>query len=175
MKESEQNWYVINTLPRWEKKVAMLLSRAGYENYCPLNKVQKQWSDRKKIVDEPLFKGYVFVKTYDKTKFELLNFKGIINFVFYLGKPGVVREAEIETIKKFLFEFENVSVENNGLMPSDEVIINQGVLMNYKGIVMEVCGRLAKVQIEGLGCILIATFSQKHLDLLNKTEKNNAY
>ena len=57
----DKNWYAVYTKPRWEKKVAGLLERKGIESYCPLNKVQRQWSDRKKIVMEPLFQSYVFV------------------------------------------------------------------------------------------------------------------
>ena len=62
---SERNtfWYVVYTKPNWEKKVAELLEKKGIEQYCPLNKVQKQWHDRKKTVWEPLFKSYVFVRT----------------------------------------------------------------------------------------------------------------
>ncbi|MEO6221006.1 MAG: transcription termination/antitermination NusG family protein, partial [Ginsengibacter sp.] len=54
---SEKTWYVVYTRPRWEKKIAENLLRLGIEHYCPLNKVTRQWSDRKKKVLEPLFKG----------------------------------------------------------------------------------------------------------------------
>ena len=57
MSEERKNWYAVYTLPRWEKKIARLLEEKGYEVYCPLNRVQRQWSDRKKTVLEPLFKG----------------------------------------------------------------------------------------------------------------------
>ncbi|MBL0358846.1 MAG: UpxY family transcription antiterminator [Chitinophagaceae bacterium] len=59
------------TKPRWEKKVACLLDEKGIENYCPLNKVVKQWSDRKKVVLEPVFKSYVFVKILEDKKWDL--------------------------------------------------------------------------------------------------------
>jgi hypothetical protein len=54
-KPFETKWYAVYTRPRWEKKVAEILTDKKIENYCPLNKVVRQWSDRKKIVHEPLF------------------------------------------------------------------------------------------------------------------------
>jgi hypothetical protein len=49
------NWFAVYTKPRWEKKVAKILTTKGIENYCPLNKVQRQWSDRKKTILDHFF------------------------------------------------------------------------------------------------------------------------
>src|SRR4051812_47816627 len=97
-----QKWYAVYTRPRWEKKVAEILSSKKIENYCPLNKVVRQWSDRKKIVHEPLFTSYVFVHVEDGKLGKLRQIDGIINMVYWLGKPAVIRDVEIETIKRFL-------------------------------------------------------------------------
>ena len=78
MQKNEQIWYVVYTRPRWEKKVALTLSEKGIENYCPLNKVMKKWSDRHKIVLEPLFKGYVFVRVAEQRKWDIKKIDGII-------------------------------------------------------------------------------------------------
>ena len=58
----ESNWNVLYTRSRCEKKVAALLSKRGIENYCPLNRVVRKWSDRHKLIYEPLFSSYVFVR-----------------------------------------------------------------------------------------------------------------
>ena len=71
MTDTQKKWFVVYTIPRWEKKVALLLQQKGIEHYCPLNKVTRQWSDRRKIVVEPLFKGYVFVKVSEALKWEI--------------------------------------------------------------------------------------------------------
>ncbi|HRX93358.1 MAG TPA: transcription termination/antitermination NusG family protein, partial [Chitinophagaceae bacterium] len=60
--ETNKRWLAVYTKPRWEKKVNKLFKEKGLESYCPLNKVRRKWSDRMKIVEEPLFKSYVFVK-----------------------------------------------------------------------------------------------------------------
>ena len=63
--ELTKKWLAVYTRPRWEKKVDQLLKEKGTESYCPLNKVRRKWSDRVKLIEEPLFKSYVFVKIDD--------------------------------------------------------------------------------------------------------------
>ena len=160
------NWYAVYTKPRWEKKVAKLLDEKGIENYCPLNKVVKQWSDRKKVVMEPIFKSYVFVRVEDKDKFELKNISGILNFVYWLGKPAIVRDQDIDTIRKFLNEFGEVTVsEIDQFKVNAKVRVKQGIMMNYQGLLVEVMGNKAKVRIESMGIYLFAQFDKKNLEL----------
>jgi transcription antitermination factor NusG len=164
--EIKKTWYAVYTRPRWEKKVAASLLEAGIENYCPINKVTRQWSDRKKVVLEPVFKGYVFVKVEEAKKWEVTNVSGILNYVYWLGKPAQIREEEIDMIKKFLNEFNDVQVESKGFVVNSEVRIKQGVLMNYHGIVVEVLGNRAVVKIDSLDLQLSAHFDKKNLELI---------
>jgi len=159
-------WYAVYTRPRWEKKVALLLQDRGIEHYCPLNKVNRQWSDRKKVILEPLFKGYVFVQVEEAKKFELLQVNGIVNYVHWLGKPARIRKSEIDTIRRFLNEFEDVEVINRVMAVKSNIRVKQGVLMNYKGIVLELQGNKAKVQIESMGIQLSAVFDKKNLEVV---------
>src|SRR5215831_13309437 len=101
----EPKWYAIYTRQRWEKKVTRLLEEKGIECYCPLNKTVRQWSDRKKVVAEPLFTSYVFVKTIEKMHNEVKGLSGVINLVYWLNKPAVIRDEEIDIIKCFLNEY----------------------------------------------------------------------
>ena len=160
------NWYVVYTRPRWEKKVAATLAERGVVHYCPLNKVQKQWSDRKKVVMEPLFKGYVFVQVEDHKKWDIKLVDGILNYVYWLGKPALVRADEIDTIRKFLQEFSDVEVVNASIAANDTVLVKQGVMMHYKGLVVEVMGNKARVNIESMGLQLSALFDVKNLEVL---------
>lgn len=171
MKEDTRYWYAAYTKPRWEKKVASLLEAKGIEFYCPLNKVVKQWSDRKKTVLEPLFKSYVFVHVEEKQKWELLNMNGILNYVHYMGSPARIRDREIETVKRFLNEFESVSVVENITPVNARVKIRQGVLMNYQGLLLEVTGNKASVKIESMGLQLTAVFDKSNLEVLEEKKK----
>ncbi len=156
-------WYVIYTRPRWEKKIAAILDQKGIENYCPLNKVERRWSDRKKTIMEPLFKGYIFIKIEETKKWDIKQIDGIVNYVYWLGKPARIRESEINNIKFFLKEFTSVEVINNKIVIKDAVIINEGILMNYKGMVIDVFGNKARVQIDSLGIRLSALFEKSSL------------
>jgi transcription antitermination factor NusG len=168
LENNKSYWFAVYTRPRWEKKVATLLEQKGIENYCPLNKVIRQWSDRKKIVLEPVFKSYVFVKINDDKKWDLKKINGIVNFVYWLGKPAHVREDEINTIKKFLNEFINVEVEYGHLKVNTKVRVKQGPLMNYQGILVEITGNKARVKIESMGIQLSAQFDKKNIEALSK-------
>lgn len=156
-------WFVIYTRPRWEKKIAAILDQKGIENYCPLNKVERRWSDRKKTIMEPLFKGYIFIKIEEPKKWDIKQIDGIVNYVYWLGKPAKIRESEINNIKFFLKEFTSVEVINNKIVIKDAVIINEGILMNYKGMVIDVFGNKARVQIDSLGIRLCALFEKSSL------------
>lgn len=159
-------WYVVYTKPRWEKKVAANLTEKSIENYCPLNKVTRQWSDRRKIVLEPLFKGYVFVRVEEKDQLSVRQVEGVVNYVHWMGKPGLVKATEIETIRKFMNEFKNVEVLSAGIETDDTVMIKQGLFMNYKGIVLEVLGNKARVMISSMGVQLRALFEARNLQKL---------
>ena len=160
------NWYAVYTKPRWEKKVAKLLDEHGIENYCPLNKVVKQWSDRKKVILEPVFKSYVFVKIEDDKKWEIKRINGVLNYVYWLGKPGLIKEEEIQTIRKFLDEFDNVEVQPIDFKVNAKVRIAQGVLMNYEGLLLRVSGNKAVVKIDSMGLQLSAEFNKKNLQMV---------
>lgn len=164
MTDNNTYWHAVYTKPRWEKKVAALLETRGIEYYCPLNKVVKQWSDRKKTVLEPLFKSYVFVQVAEEKKWELLNIAGIINYVTWLGKPAKIKESEIETIRKFLKEFESVEVVDSAFELNDKVKIKQGVLMNYQGILLQINGNKVSVKIDSMGLQLITVIDKKNLE-----------
>ena len=92
MKEQvTKKWLVVYTKPRWEKKVNTSLVNKGIEAYCPLNKVRRKWSDRMKTIEEPLFKSYVFVKVEDAGMTEVRFVDGVLNYVYWNGKPAIVR------------------------------------------------------------------------------------
>jgi len=160
-------WFAIYTKPRWEKKVNQLLTDKGVECYCPLNKVKRKWSDRTKTVEEPLFKSYVFVKVTEeeRTKVRLTN--GVVNFVYWNGKPAIVREKEIQTIKLFLDEHENVQVRPMDLTVQQRVLITSGTFMDRTATVLDVRKKEVKVSIDSLGYELVALIDKSKIALLD--------
>jgi transcription antitermination factor NusG len=88
--EHQAHWYAVYTKPRSEKKLADLLNDKGIEAYLPMRRTLKQWSDRKKMVDEPLITSYVFVHVFRKNYFEVLNTPGAVKYIWFCGKPAVI-------------------------------------------------------------------------------------
>ena len=164
-----QKWYALYTRPRWEKKVNNLLLQKGIEVYCPLNKVRRKWSDRIKTVEEPLFKSYVFVKVSDEDRTKVRMTDGVVNFVYWEGKPAIIKEKEIQTIKRFLDEHENVEVVKIDLNEGDRVQVVAGPMMDQEGKVLEVKNKVAKVCIDSLGYMLIAYIDKTKLITVQKT------
>ena len=162
---TEKKWYALYTKPRWEKKVHRVLQLKGVESYCPLNKVRKKWSDRIKVIEEPLFKSYLFVRLDEADKTEVRYVDGVLNFVYWNGKPAVVKDEEIVEIKKFMSEYEDVQVKRIDVKPADKVVINQGVMMGSSGMVSRVLSNnIVEVIIDSLGLALTAKFDKQKLD-----------
>ena len=151
------------TKPRWEKKVHSLLTEKKIESYCPLNKVRKKWSDRMKTVEEPLFKSYVFARVSEEEQTQVRMTAGVMNFVYWQGKPAIIRAKEIETIRKFLNEYENVIAEPMQLKEDSKVTIRQGLFMDHEAKVLKIEGNRVKVEIESIGYSLIASVDKKNL------------
>jgi transcription antitermination factor NusG len=162
-------WYAIYTRPRWEKKVNNLLLQKGIESYCPLNKVRRKWSDRVKTIEEPLFKSYVFVKIGDEERTNVRMTNGVVNFVYWNGKPAIIKEKEIITIKRFLDEHENVEVVKMELKAGDTVQVIAGPMMDKEGKVLEVKNKTVKVCIDSLGYMLIAYIDKSKLLAVQQT------
>lgn len=168
MQQELSTWYAVYTKARWEKKVAELLTRKRIENYCPLNPVERQWSDRRKVIAEPLFRSYVFVRIPESRKWVVRETEGIINFVYWLGKPAVIADHEIELIKRFLREYKDVTVEQFPLRQDDLVEIKSGPLMNQRGRIIEVGKNKVKAELSSLGYTMIATVPTTEVIVINR-------
>jgi transcription antitermination factor NusG len=156
----EKKWYAIYTKPRWEKKVDTVLKRKNIDSWCPLQKIQKQWSDRKKIIEEPLFKSYVFVNIEETERTNVLMTDGALNFVYYVGKPAIIRNEEIEIIKKFLSEKDaSISIQSlESFMQDTLVRVNHGVFMDNIGTVVRGGNKKVFVKLESLGQVMTVEF-----------------
>src|SRR5438552_1791491 len=142
---AEKKWYAVYTRPRWEKKVSELLTRKKIENFCPLNKVVRQWADRKKTIYEPLFSCYVFVHSNEAEHLSIKKTDGLLNFVYWLGKPAIIKDDEIDAVKKFLDEHDNVQLEKIHVDVNDKIRVISGPFTFYEGDVLEVKNKTVKV------------------------------
>ncbi|GAC1419508.1 MAG: hypothetical protein NVS1B13_02270 [Flavisolibacter sp.] len=115
------------------------------------------------MVEEPLFKSYVFVKINEEDKSAVRMTNGVVNFVYWDGKPALIKEKEIQTIKRFLDDYYDVEVKHLDFEPEDRVVITAGPMMEKEGKVIEVKNKVVKVCIESLGYMLIAYIDKTKL------------
>ncbi|MFV8393013.1 UpxY family transcription antiterminator [Flavobacterium sp. LB2P6] len=148
------NWYVVYTKPKWEKKVAEQLRNSGIECYCPLITQVRQWSDRKKKVEVPLFNSYVFVQLPDSERNAVFQSVGVVRYLFWLGKPAVVRDEEINIIKKWMDPSAGNEVSVLSYKVGDSVQLDSGPFSTQKATVQEVTNTHYVLVLESLGCVL---------------------
>jgi transcription antitermination factor NusG len=166
--ENGKKWFAAYTKPRWEKKVSKVLEQKGIECWCPLRKIEKQWSDRKKIIEEPLFTSYVFVRVDENERTPVLMTDGILNFVYYVGKPAIIRDEEIDIIKKYFAEKQaSISVQSlNSLDENTRIKVNHGVFMDTTGTVLKGGKKKVFVKLESLDQVMIVEFPVEYLSPL---------
>ncbi|MFV8374667.1 UpxY family transcription antiterminator [Flavobacterium sp. LB1P71] len=152
------NWYVVYTKPKWEKKVAEQLKKSGIECYCPLITVVRQWSDRKKKIEVPLFNSYVFVQLADSDRNLVFLSTGVVRYLFWLGKPAIVRDEEISIIKRGLDGPDSCEVSVVSFQVGDTIELESGPFSTQKAIVQEVNNTHYVLVLESLGCVLKMKF-----------------
>ncbi len=165
---SSKDWLVVYTRPRWEKKVDSLLQSNGIESYCPVRKVENQWADRKKIVDLPLFSSYVFVKINSREEYKVRQTLGVLNFIYYMGRPAKIRDTEIERIKNATINYPDLEVVDLATISiGDRVSIKNGVLTNQQGSVIKIQGKSVLMVLDNLECALVSRVDASNLVLIN--------
>lgn len=117
------NWYVAYTRECCETKVAEILTRKLIENYCPLIRTVKKVNNVRKIVLEPLFTSFVFVRMNKTDLHKLKSIDKIISVVCWMQKPALIKDIEIEMIKKFLNAYKNIELEKTGVITNEIVKI----------------------------------------------------
>lgn len=151
-----RQWHALYTRPKSEKKVAATLTHAGITTYCPIQKTRKRWHDRYKIIEEPIFRSYVFVNIHEREKTDVLSDANVLNFVRHCGKPAVIREEEITDIQRFLGEYTGCSFALSSALENDTVRIEEGPFTDYTGIVVKKLKHKACIRLELFNAYLIA-------------------
>jgi transcription antitermination factor NusG len=167
-----QQWYAIYTKSRNEKKVDQLLKDSDIESFLPTIKTLKQWSDRKKWVEEPLFKSYIFVHISPDRYYDVLNIQGAVKYITFEGKAVAVPEKQILAIKLFLNKEEDKTMGSDKFMVGDRIEIMRGALMGLQGNLVQVQGKQkVKIEIESVGQSVILTIPKSQLKVITHEPK----
>ena len=162
---SSQKWYALYTKPRAEKKVSSELDFRGFENFLPLQTTIKQWSDRKKKVEIPLFNSYIFVRIeLEKYFYKILEIPGIVKFVKFGKEINPIRDEQIEQIKLLLSNFDDIEINTEMIGLKDIVEVVAGPLTGFKGLIIENQGnKNFAIEIEQLGCFMKINLPKQYL------------
>jgi transcription antitermination factor NusG len=164
----DKKWYAIYTRPRWEKKVAAGLDEKGITNYLPLVKTLKRWSDRKKWVQEPLFKSYIFVQVDAREYIPALQTPGAVNYVCFERKAVAIPPLQIEAIKSFVESGEDLLTDVPKLKIGDRVLIIRGALNGLEGVLVEYQQKhRVRIMIDGIQQSLHLNLPRSYLRPLN--------
>ncbi len=149
-------WFALYTRPKNEKKVTEQLVKLGIEVYCPLVTQVKQWSDRKKKVETPLISSYVFVNVEEKERDKVFEAFGVVRYLFWLGKPAVIRDEEIYLLKDSLKEVIS-TFEISEIKPGDMMNISRGPFQGKEGVVKAVEKNKIQLILKELGFVITLT------------------
>ncbi len=145
-----ERWYAIYTRPRHEKKVFDGLTEKQIEAFLPLITRVRQWKDRKKRVEMPLFSSYLFVHIDYKNRFDVLQTKGVVKIVNFNGVPAVVPDWQIDSLKKMLEHPDLIQLENY-IRPGELVEVVEGPFKGMRGMIKNLKGQTRLViTIEGI-------------------------
>lgn len=128
MIDNSYKWYPVYTRSRAEKKAFQELIRKSIIAYLPLKKTLKQWSDRKKNIEEPLIKSYLFVYISAKEYAEVLMTDGIARFIYFSGKVASMPDQQIEHLRLLLATEAELAVIDYDIKPGQRVVIKAGPL-----------------------------------------------
>lgn len=182
-KSNKTHWYLLYTNPRAEKKAALELQKKGYEVFLPLQKTLKTWSDRKKWVEEPLFKSYLFIETeLEANYYTILNTPGIVKFISFQSHPAIVDPREINLVKMLIVGHgelratmihggngnsdysDGVSVEPKTWLEGESVTIVAGPLIGTQGkLITTRAGNKMLIELQSIQQNILLTIPQHFL------------
>lgn len=172
LEKANYQWYAVYTRANSEKKLFENLQEKNIECYLPTRKVLKIWSDRKKWVEEPLFRCYIFVRVSHKEFFNVLSTTGAVCYVSFGGRAQAVPETQINNVKAFLSQTEReITISHERIQKGVSVEVLYGSFKGIKGEVINVLGQSRLlIRIDSMNCSLYANISKEEIKLLEENQ-----
>jgi transcription antitermination factor NusG len=129
-------WYIYYTYPKSERIIKKEFDTSNFEVFLPLHKVQRQWSDRVKILEVPLFPNYIFIRSRKNDIYSIIKHPRIVKYVAFEGRPARIKDEEIFLIQKLLSTGNNIKIDSS-ITVGDKVKIKMGPLQGFTGVLVE--------------------------------------
>jgi len=138
VEEASVRWYAVYVRSRCEKKVYRMLLEKQITSFLPLIETWKQWSDRKKKVSEPLFRGYVFVHIDMRhDHLQVLEMEGVVKFIGIGKVPSVIAEKDIDWLRKLVREPGAIGRTVTAIPVGQKVRVLAGPFKDFEGVVVK--------------------------------------
>ncbi|MBP5548182.1 MAG: UpxY family transcription antiterminator [Bacteroidales bacterium] len=168
MLSAKPQWVALYTNPRAEKAAERNLRESGFEVYLPLRRELHTWSDRKKWVEEPLLKSYVFARITQFDESVVCNVRGVSHLVKFQNVVATIPEEEIQMMRDFIASEVDIQVRTSEkLKRGRRVRINSGNLAGKVGVLVSDCedGNFA-VEITGISMAMIVHVDKDLMETL---------
>jgi transcription antitermination factor NusG len=152
----QKNWYVIYTRPGAEKKVASVLNKKKIEIFFPLQSRETNSFRKPKVYQEPLFKSYVFARVEASEIEKLKAVKGIVNLLYWKGKVAIINQEEIDEIKGFLENYQDIRIEKTTVKINDVAKVLNTFKNSFNGNILTVKNTMVSVNLSSFGFTLKA-------------------
>ncbi|MBE0655819.1 MAG: UpxY family transcription antiterminator [Bacteroidales bacterium] len=161
----EYYWYVVYVTRHHEKRSLLHAENIGVDALLPINYITRQWSDRIKLVEEPMFPSYLFVRTSCLEYFEVLKSPSIIEYVCFKGEPARVPQCQINAIREICNRTYSAEASLSPLIAGESVIVSRGPLRGTRGELISNGGMSKKIRIsiEAIGYSLVISLPEDHL------------
>lgn len=162
----DERWYVLRVVPKQEFKSSKFLNVKGIQHYLPIMKKKRQWSDRVKYIDFPVFSGYIFVKIkYLDTYLDILRFKSNIGFIKKEDIPAQMSEEQMFELKTMLEQGDDIRNEPlKKYKQGDKIEIVFGPFKGVKGFITKIKNQHRfSINIELLGRTISTHVNSRHL------------
>ncbi|MCC8425715.1 UpxY family transcription antiterminator [Mucilaginibacter sp. UR6-11] len=160
LNKADYKWYPVYTQPRAEKKACQALLNKGIEAYLPLHRQLKQWSDRKKWVEEPFIKSYLFVRITEREQTEVLMTKGVARFIYFSNKITSMPDRQIDDVKLLMASPYELEITEENLQPGEKIMIKAGPLKGMTGEIISYRSQKQLIlRLESLGCSIVVNIA----------------
>ena len=157
-------WYALYVKYRYERRIHNELAIRGIVSYLPLSRVIKKWSDRNRLVEEPLIPSYVFICPRKEHYYEALNINGVMNFVSISGVPSPIPGWQIKAIQSVESSADEFGISRNNFPPGEKVLMQSGPFCGMTGEVIDQFNNGEKLilRIPSIGYSVVVINRMKH-------------
>lgn len=140
-RNTQKAWFAVRTRPRAEKKAESALKQSGFTVYLPLQKNLKQWSDRKKWVQEPLIRSYIFVYIAPEEEYQVTCAENVSTIIKFNGQPAPIPDEQINMLRSLTSARKKIEVTNETFKKGEKVEITSGKLSGFTGELVDHYGK----------------------------------